>query len=133
MNDSTNDWRELREFAGVDLAKSFVLSWEHVAQVLRIDIDLCLQADHPFYEEPRPAEGICIRPALLEFPFCTSLSDGRDERASDDLAGVAAALGQGKIGGLRRIGDGRYEITGVFGCVEIVSERPILRLKGLVA
>ena len=32
-----------------------------------VDVDLLLQPDHPFYERPRPAEKVCIRPALIEF------------------------------------------------------------------
>ncbi len=127
MDADTNDWRELREFAGVDLCKSYVLSWEHVSSTLMIDIDLCLTPSHPFFEEPRPAERQCIRPAMLEFPYCTALA-GHD----DGLAIVAAGLGVGRIDGLRRVGDGHYEIQGAFGTVAIDGERPILRLKGPV-
>ncbi len=130
MSDDTNDWRDLREFAGVDLLQSFVLSWDHSAGVLMVDVDLCLNPDHPFYEKPRPAERICIRPAMLEFPYCTSLSSANSNSGSKDPAQIAGVLGHGKIDGLRRIGDGRYEITGAFGRVRIRSERPLLRLKG---
>ena len=56
-------WRDLREFAGVDLAKSFILSWHVEAETLVIDIDLYLEPEHPFYETPRPAEKVCIRAA----------------------------------------------------------------------
>lgn len=127
--DDTNDWRDLREFAGVALTASFVLSWEYVGGSLLIDVDLCLNAEHPFYETPRPSEGACIRPATLEFPYCTSLAGGA---ATGDATAVAAALGHGRIFDLRRIGDGRYEISGAFGRVEIASERPLLRLKGSI-
>lgn len=133
MSNDTNDWRELREFAGVDLTQSFVLSWEYAAEVLMIDIDLCLNSDHPFYEKPRPAERVCIRPAMLEFPYCTSLSSAGPDVVSADPEQVAAALGHGRIDDLRRTGDGRYEITGAFGSARIASERPLLRLKGSVA
>ena len=129
MNGGTNDWRELREFIGVDLTRSFVLSWELVSGALKIDVDVCLLPNHAFYEEPRPAEGLCIRPAMLEFPYCTSLSAVKDDDASRDAAQTAAALGNGKIEGLRRIGDGHYEFTGAFGRVKIRAERPLLRLK----
>ena len=66
------DWRQLREFADVDLEGSFVLSWASEAGALMIDVDVLLLPEHPFYEPPRPAEKQCIRPALIEFPFCVA-------------------------------------------------------------
>jgi len=59
------DWRMLREFAGVDLSRSFVLIWELASETLMIDVDLFLTPEHPFYEKPRPAEKVCIRPAVI--------------------------------------------------------------------
>lgn len=123
------DWRRLREFADVDLTRSFVLSWQLEAETLFIDMDIHLLPDHPFYEKPRPAEKVCIRPAVLEFPFCVGIT-------LDDVGGggsgniLPAELGHGAVSSLRRRGDGRYELRGGFGCVTIEAERPILRLKG---
>ena len=125
---TATDWRQLREFASVDLDQSFILSWHTEGELLMIDVDLLLTADHPFYEKPRPAEKICIRPAIIEFPFCESLSvDGRE---IDSIAAVADDLGHGPIEGLRRLADGRYEIKGSFGTVLVNAERPLLKLKG---
>lgn len=121
------DWRKLREFADVDLAQSFVLSWHHEGGAVLIDIDLLLLPDHPFYEKPRPAEKVCIRPALIEFPFCEAVKAGLDE---DDISAIVGGLGIGAISGLRLLADGHYEISGEFGVVEIEAERPLLRLKG---
>ena len=45
------------------------------------------------------------------------------------LRAEAAALGLGKIDGMRRTGDGRYKISGLFGRVQIDAERPLVRLK----
>ena len=129
MSDDTTHWRELREFSAVDLAESFVLSWQVSAEALLIDIDLCLCPEHSFYEKPRPSQAVCIRPAEIEFPECTSLSSGSKENESGSMAALAAALGAGKIGDLMRIGDGQYQLSGKFGVVDIVAERPILRLK----
>lgn len=123
----TTDWRQLREFADVDLTRSFVLSWHVESDVLFIDIDLFLTPDHPFYEKPRPAEKVCIRPAYIEFPFCEAL--GPDGTMDGELIDIAGNLGHGAITGLRRIADGRYEISGEFGTVHVVAERPLLRLK----
>ena len=134
MQGNTNDWRELREFIGVRLDESFVLSWTLVGDSLCIDLDLCLAPEHSFYEEPRPSEGNCIRAAILEFPHCTRLAAADRASAADSMdhaaiGGEAAALGLGKIDGMRRTGDGQYEIRGLFGRVQIDAERPLVRLK----
>jgi hypothetical protein len=121
------DWRKLREFADVDLEQSFVLSWNYEAGALLVDIDLLLLPDHPFYEKPRPAEKVCIRPALIEFPLCEAVRAGA---GGADIEAIVAGLGVGAITGLRLLADGQYEIKGVFGDVEIEAERPLLRLKG---
>ena len=122
------DWRELREFSAVDLDQSFVLSWHVESETLMVDIDVHLTAEHPFYEKPRPAEKVCIRPAIIEFPLCEEISVGDGEPGS--VGQVAEALGHGAIEGLRRHEDGRYEIEGDFGTVFVAAERPLLRLKG---
>ena len=96
---------------------------------LLIDVDVCLLSEHPFYEEPRPAEGICIRPATLEFPYCTSLRSTTGDADPNDFTAIADGLALGRIEGLERVGDGRYEVSGKFGRVAITSERPLLRLK----
>ena len=129
MNDvPRTDWRKLREFAAVDLTKSYVLSWHAESETLLVDIDVFLTPEHTFYEQPRPAEKVCIRPAIIEFPFCQLLRLNRGEAGS--VAEVAETIGHGAIKGLSRLGDGRYEILGDFGTVSIEAERPLLKLKG---
>ena len=125
--DESTDWRKLREFAGIDLYQSYVLSWHFEAENLRVDVDLFLMPGHPFYEEPRPAEKVCIRPAIIEFPICNSI---QTHEAADmsNIADAVESLGHGMIEGLRRLADGRYEIRGEFGVVTVDSERLILRL-----
>ncbi len=133
MTDNVTDWRELREFRAIDMTKSFVLSWNYESESLLIDLDLFLCPDHAFYEEPRPAEKACFRPALLEFPYCSSIRSDADSENGRPVADVTANLGHGAIEGLRRIGEGRYEITGEFGHMEIAAGRPLLRLKDTIA
>ena len=133
MTDDVTDWRELREFKAVDMTKSFVLSWDTDSESLHIDLDLFLCPDHAFYEKPRPAEKACFRPALLEFPYCSAITSDADPQDGRPVPDIAATLGHGAIEGLRRIGEGRYEITGEFGQVKIDAERPLLRLKGQLA
>jgi len=95
---------------------------------LSIDIDLFLMPEHPFYEKPRPAQKVCIRPAVIEFPYCETIAT--EELAEDrPITAAARRIGHGAITGLRRLGDGRYELSGEFGVVLIDAERPILRLK----
>jgi organic hydroperoxide reductase OsmC/OhrA len=127
--DGVTDWRELREFNAVDLTKSFLLVWNTESESLLIDLDLFLCPGHAFYEEPRPAEKACYRPALLEFPYCSGIKSSVDETGKKSTTETVAALGHGAITGLRRVGEGCYELTGEFGQVEVRSERPILRLK----
>jgi len=121
-------WRQLREFAAVDLAHSFVLSWRFAGDSLVIDVDALLEPEHPFYEKPRPAEKVCIRPATIEFPYCDTLE--ADAVESVEVVDIARNIGHGAIANLVVLDDGRYEIEGDFGTVRIEAERPIFRLKG---
>ncbi len=128
MSDAETNWTEFREFATVDLEQSFVIAWESEGQSLMIDLDVVLRPGHTFYEEPRPAEGACYRPAVIEFPICTQITaPGKD--GSDDVTEAIELLKVGRIAGFRRTGSGRYAISGEFGIVGINSERPLLRLK----
>lgn len=127
-SEAATDWRQLREFAAVDLHQSFILSWHAEGELLMVDVDLLLTEEHPFYEKPRPAEKVCIRPAIIEFPFCESLSV--DGRAAESIEATAENLGHGPVESLRRLSNGCYEICGSFGTVLINAERPILKLKG---
>lgn len=127
MSNDTTDWKQLREFTGVDIARSYALSWKMEATSLVIDLDLYLQEEHPFYEEPRPSEKACFRPAFLEFPHCTRTSDGARDNADKEIGTIRP----GKIAGLRRNGEGKYELRGDFGAIIVYSDRPLLRLKDL--
>jgi hypothetical protein len=130
MSIDTTDWTQLREFAGVDIARSYALSWEVESRSLFIDLDLFLKEEHPFYEKSRPAEKACFRPAILEFPECTAIRiPGRGDKLSP--IDSAVDIDPGQIEGLTRTGEGQYEIRGDFGSVAIASDRPLLRLKDL--
>ena len=126
--EQTVDWRQLREFADIDLEASFVLSWQFDAGSLRVDVDLCLMPSHPFYERPRPNEKHCIRPATIEFPNCSTFGPAGGEAGGRDFRALAAELGRGPIESLEVLGDGRYRIGGSFGDVYVDAGRPILRL-----
>ena len=130
MTDDTTDWRELREFAAVELTASFVLSWHMEAVSLMIDLDLYLCPAHPFFEKPRPSEKGCFRAAFLEFPACTKVHVA-GKMDQDPPNEMIQSLGPGRITGLRRTGEGRYEIYGKFGTVDISADRPLLRIKDM--
>jgi len=127
--DGATDWRQLREFAAVDLTESFLLSCTVEYGTLFVDVDLYLDPEHPFYEKPRPKQKVCNRPAVIEFPYCEAITvDGISVDAGP--AEVARRIGHGAITGFRRLADARYELLGEFGALLIESERPLLRLKG---
>ena len=122
------DWRRFREFAHVDLANSYVLSWSAEDESIRIDVDLRIMPGHSFYEKPRPAEKVCIRAATIEFPDCESLSsEGRSVSGGFDE--FLKSLRTGGIRDLTRRHEGPYELSGDFGTVTIQSDRPIVRIR----
>ena len=130
MSNDITDWKKLREFSGVDITQSFALSWHVESTALMVDLDLFLNKEHPFYEEPRPAEKACFRPAFLEFPDCTRACES-GEVGESSVADAVKSFGAGKISGFRRTGDGQYEIRGEFGTIIFESDRPLLRIKDL--
>lgn len=121
-------WQRLREFAGVDLERSFILAWGWHRGTLSIDVDLYLTSDHPSYEKPRPREKVCIRPAIIDFPYCEAIV-AAGSALEAPLADAVLRLPVGAIHGLVRGNNGAYELTGEFGPVRIDAERPIVRLR----
>lgn len=121
-------WQQLREFRGVDVSRSYVLSWRLDRDTLMLDADVELRPEHPFYEPPRRRGKACMRSAVIEFPCCASVKlDGGS--ASDAPPQVVGRLASGGIRDLTRRDGGPYVISGEFGVVEIDAERPILRLR----
>ena len=122
-------WQQFREFGAIDLTRSFVIAWAVENEALVLDIDLLLLENHPFYETPRPAEKVCIRPATIEFPWCYGLeADGLESGST--IEETSGLLKIGRIDDLQLVTDGQYALSGEFGNVAIRSERPVLRLKG---
>lgn len=123
----TIDWRQLREFADIELARSYVLAWQLERGALLVDVDLELGKSHVFYEEPRPAERVCIRPATIEFPTLKALE--LNGAGGDGIEETVSRLQLGAIHGFRRSHDGPYQLDGEFGTVTIDAERPIVRFR----
>lgn len=127
--DGSVGWQQLREFAGIEVGESYVLSWRLDRDTLLIDADLKLRSDHPFYEPPQRREKACMRPAVIEFPFCVGIRHAGG-KADGSMAALVNRLGSGAIRDLMRRDGGPYVLCGGFGVVEIDAERPILRLQG---
>lgn len=128
-SDDITKWTELQEFRGVDLTSSYVLSWRFDQEVLEIEIDVCLTPRHTHYQSPRPSEGACIVPAILEFPVCERLDVEGRSRSQGAIKGLTGAMRHGRIRNLQRVAEGVYRLDGEFGQVDIHAERPLLRLR----
>ena len=120
MSDDETNWTEFREFATVDLDQSFVVAWETNGGSSVIDLDVVLRPEHAFYEEPRPAEGACFRPAVIDFPLCTQIT-GPGKDCNGNVAGAVESLKSGRIAGLRRTGNGHYANWCELGPAAIVA------------
>lgn len=127
MSDTVS-WKEFREFRGVDLEASFLLSAATMGDTLRLEFDLVLTPEHALYETPRPAQKACVRAGTVEFPYLDSLTI--DDRAVEpaDTASSLASLQPGKVASLVVTGEGNYLLTGEFGTVAFESGRPILHI-----
>ena len=62
------EWRDMPEFAGVDLEDSWVLGWSMDVEGKRLsfDVEASLRPGHPAYA-PRPDEWTCYRQGTLRF------------------------------------------------------------------
>lgn len=116
------EWNELRVFSGINLERSFVLSWNKEGDELKAEMDLVLNPAHPFYETPRPAERECFRPGLVVFPQCASVNGRQAEDVDPEQ------LNYGRIESFRELNEGCYELLGVFGRVLVESEEPTLQI-----
>ncbi len=72
--------------------------------------------------------GQALRSACIEFPHCEELRS--DAVEGEEVTEITEKLSHGSIGDLSVLDDGQYAISGEFGTVSVVAERPILRLKG---
>jgi hypothetical protein len=60
--------------AGVDLSDSFVLTWTVDSDQLLFQLDASLWPENPNYEQPKPGEHTCYKPATLAFLGVVRLS-----------------------------------------------------------
>lgn len=127
MSDAVS-WEAFREFRGIDLEASFLLSATMTGDMLKLEVDLVLTPDHALFEKPRPAQKACVRAGIVEFPYLDSLSIDENSIDSADVAPSLALLQPGKIASLEVTGEGNYLLTGEFGTVAFESGRPVLHI-----
>ena len=113
------DWREIPDFAHVDLEDSFVLSWNEAAHTLTFRLEASLWPGHPSYSVPKPNEHTCYKIAELVFSN-TFRVEGLPSTAEviPTLDG-GGSIDYGSIDTLQLGDDGIWMICGDFGSVRI--------------
>lgn len=109
------------DFAGladVYLEDSYVLGIAETPDSLSFELELVLTRSHPRYHEPRPDEQYCYEDAVLTIPGATkvewvtrSSQTYRDATGEEDLGNIDSF----------HYHDGRYEIVGDWGKVQVSS------------
>ena len=113
------DWREIPQFAFVDLEDSFVLSWSEAAHSLTFRLEASLRPGHPDYAEPKPNQHTCYKKAEIVFTNTfrveglTSMADVVPAYSAD------GSVDYGTVDMLERNDDGIWMICGDFGNVRI--------------
>lgn len=107
------------------LEDSWVLAIRHGEATLILEVDFVLRKSHPEYRAPLPGEQYCFRRGRIRFERVTAMSwtRGRAMQATD-------AAGEEDLGSLDEfevVGE-VYAISGDFGSVDVVSERPTAEL-----
>jgi hypothetical protein len=117
----TTPWREMPEFAGIDLEDSRIIGWRTEHGRLVVDLELRLLPDHPAYTPPLFGEPGCDRPAQLVFdtvrkvdglhPPLSAFTDDRDGPPRVDT-----------LAWLRREDDGSFHFDAVWGTIRVHAE-----------
>ena len=113
------DWREISDFAFIDLEDSFVLSWSEAADALIFRLEASILPGHPSYSDPKPNEHACYKIAELAFTNTfrvEGLLSMADVVPSSDADG---SIDCGNIDTLERVDNGIWIICGDFGNVRI--------------
>ena len=86
-------WRDMSEFAGVDLEDTAILGWHRDGEALTFEVEVSLWPEHPQYAPPRPGEHTCYRRGRLRFagvsvegdlPGQSEVESYRDPDGSED-------------------------------------------------
>ncbi len=127
MSDAVS-WTEFREFRGIDLEASFLLSATLLGDMLKLELDLVLTPEHALYEKPRPAQKACVRAGIVEFPYLDRLAVDDQAILTETAVSALASLEPGRISALSVAGEGSYLLSGEFGTVAFESGRPVLHI-----
>jgi hypothetical protein len=123
------EWRDMPEFAGVDLEDSWVLGWSYdrSGRRLTFELEASLWPGHPAYVVPPPSEWTCYRPAVLAFDDVLSVAGLWDVAAARATVDPDGSRDYGSIEGLRREDD-VFRFTGEMGDVAVRAARVQLTL-----
>jgi len=112
------NWKELKEFSGIDLNDSFVLSWNHDCNNLVFELVASIWPDSKHYEQPKNNEYTCYKPAKLSFNNFVVLS-GLLEMS--DVTPFTDADNEKDYGNIDSLvsNDSGYTVEGEFGEVSI--------------
>ena len=64
----------MKEFEGIDLNDSFVLSWEQIGNHIIFNLEASIWPESKHYSMPKPDEYTCYKPARLVFGGVSDVS-----------------------------------------------------------
>jgi hypothetical protein len=113
-------------FEHVYLEDSYVLGIDTTLQTVTIDMDVVLIETHPLYKKPPLNEQYCYRKGQIIFPNCKEVK--WIEKSMFPFTDATGEVDYGNIDSFVLI-DGRYEIEGDWGRLDIISDSPILEIQ----
>jgi len=61
------DWKEFKEFKGIDLNDSFVIEWSSSNNELTFKLEASIWPESEYYQKPNSNEYTCYKTAELKF------------------------------------------------------------------
>jgi hypothetical protein len=118
------DWRDMAEFAAVDLEDSFILGWQYAPEAggLAFEVGASLWPGHPAYEPPQRGEHTCYKRTAMLFvnasvigrlPQQSDVEPGRDADGREDYGSFDTLS----------LDDGTYRVVTDFADVLIRCDR----------
>ncbi|MCL1036278.1 hypothetical protein L2750_03825 [Shewanella submarina] len=108
-------WKEFKDFGGVELNDTFVLSWGFQSDILTLNLLVSLWPESPHYEPPKEHEFTCYKEGKLIFhavPSVEGFKPMEDVLPTEDPDG---SVDYGSIDDLYEDGNGTWLIASDFG------------------
>lgn len=112
------DWKEMKEFAGIDLNDSFVLSWNYGKQNILIELEASVWPESKHYKALKCGEYTCYRKAIIEVTNAKSVEGMLKQESAEPIIDPDGSEDYGNIDSLSVI-NGCFNITGAFGNVSV--------------